>query len=67
MKMAIIGVTRNVGNRMLRAQLIGSTVKVFGKLLDREQIGSRGSRGIVAALEFLEHPVSQLSHKKYLL
>jgi hypothetical protein len=28
---------------MLRAKLVGSTMKVFRKLLDREQIGSRGT------------------------
>jgi hypothetical protein len=49
---------------MLRAKLIGSTMKVFSKLLDREQIGSRGTWGIVATLEFFEHPVSELSHEK---
>jgi FAD/FMN-containing dehydrogenase len=52
---------------MLRAKPVGSTMKVFGKLLDREQVGSRGTWGIVATLEFFEHPVSELSHKKYLL
>jgi hypothetical protein len=52
---------------VFRAKLIGSTMEVFGKLLDREQLGFCGSRGIVATLEFFEHPVSQLSHKKYLL
>jgi FAD/FMN-containing dehydrogenase len=52
---------------MLRAKPVGSTMKVFGKLLDREQVGSRGTWGIVATLEFLKHPVSELSHKKYLL
>src|SRR6202051_5035150 len=51
---------------MFRAKLIGSTMKVFSKLLDREQVRFYGSRGIVATLEFFEHPVSQLSHKKYL-
>jgi hypothetical protein len=52
---------------MLRTQPIGSTMKMFSKLLDREQVGFCGSRGIVATLEFFEHPVSQMSHKKYLL
>jgi hypothetical protein len=52
---------------MLRAKLVGTTMKVFGKLLDRKQIGSRGAWGIVQTLEFFKHPVSQLSHKKYLL
>jgi hypothetical protein len=39
-------------------------MKVFGKLLDRKQVGFCGARGIVATLEFFEHPVSELSHKK---
>jgi hypothetical protein len=52
---------------MLRTKPAGSTSEVFGKLLDRKQIGSCGARGIVATLEFFEHPVSKLSHKKYLL
>jgi len=52
---------------MLRTKPVGSTMKVFGKLLDRKQVGFCGSRGIVATLEFFEHPVSELSHKKYLL
>ncbi|XWK65994.1 hypothetical protein RBB80_20590 [Tunturiibacter gelidiferens] len=52
---------------MLCTKLIGSTIKVFGKLLDRKQVGFCGSRGIVATFEFFEHPVSELSHKKYLL
>jgi hypothetical protein len=52
---------------MLRAQPVGRTMKVFCKLLDRKQVSSCGARGIVATLEFFEHPVSQLSHKKYLL
>jgi hypothetical protein len=52
---------------MLRTKLVGSTMKVFGKLLDRKEVGFCGSRGIVATLEFFEHPLSELSHKKYLL
>jgi hypothetical protein len=49
---------------MLRTKPIGSTMKVFGKLLDRKQVGSCGSRAIVATLQFFEHPVSELSHEK---
>ena len=52
---------------MLRAKPVGRTMKVFGKLLDRKQVGFCGARGIVATLEFFEHPVSELGHKKYLL
>jgi hypothetical protein len=52
---------------MLRTKPVGSTMKVLGKLLDRKQVRFCGSRAIVATLEFFEHPVSQLSHKKYLL
>jgi hypothetical protein len=46
---------------MLRTKPVGSTMKVLGKLPDRKQVA------IVATLEFFEHPVSELSHKKYLL
>ena len=52
---------------MLRAKMVGTTMKVFGKLLDRKQIGFCGARGVVATLEFFEHPLSELRHRKYLL
>ena len=52
---------------MLRPESVGSTMKVFGELLNRVQIASSGARRVVATLEFFEHPVSELSHNDLLV
>src|SRR5271165_5518906 len=52
---------------LLCPELVGSTMKVFGELLNRLQIASSGARRVVATLEFFEHPVSELSHNDLLV
>src|SRR5271163_2474558 len=52
---------------LLCAKLVGSTMKVFSELLNRMQVAPCGARRVVAALEFLEHPVSELSHSDLLV
>src|ERR1700722_9865598 len=52
---------------LLRAKLVGSTMEMFGELLDRVQVAPCGARRVVATLEFFEHPVSELSHNDLLV
>src|SRR5271156_7131224 len=52
---------------VVRAKLVGSTMKVFSELLNRVQVAPCGARRVVAALGFLEHPVSELSHNDLLV
>ena len=52
---------------VLRAKLVGSTMKVFSELLNRMQVAPCGARRVVATLEFFEHPVSELSHNDLLV
>src|ERR1700720_4010210 len=52
---------------VLRAKLVGSTMKVFSELLNRMQVAPCGTRRVVATLEFFEHPVSELSHNDLLV
>src|SRR6202051_3857047 len=52
---------------VLRAKLVGSTMKVFSELLNRMQVAPCGARRVVATLEFFEHPVSESSHNDLLV
>src|ERR1700722_3289612 len=52
---------------VLRAEPVGSTMKVFSELLNRVQVAPCGARRVVATLEFFEHPVSELSHNNLLV
>jgi hypothetical protein len=52
---------------LLRAKLARSTMEMFGELLNRVQVATCGARRGVAALEFFEHPVSELSHNDLLV
>src|SRR6202167_2380663 len=52
---------------VLRAEPVGSTMKVFSELLNGVQVAPCGARRVVATLEFFEHPVSELSHNDLLV
>ena len=44
-----------LGTELLRAELIGRTVEIPGKVLDDAQVGSSSGFGEVPTLDFLQH------------
>jgi hypothetical protein len=43
---------------MLQAQLVGRTMKVPGKVLDRVNVAANSPRGVVATLQLLKHELT---------
>ena len=52
---------------MVRPKLFRRTAKVPGELLHRMQVRPHGVRRVVATLEFVEHQLAKMGHRKILL
>src|SRR6202522_3878367 len=52
---------------LLRAKLVGSTMEMFGELLNRVQVAPCGARRVVATLEFVAPPVADFTHNDLLV
>ena len=58
---------RLVGPEMLEGQPIRRALEVFRKLLDRVNVGIDRGLGVVAPLEFLQHRLSEMGHRSFLV
>src|SRR6185369_13724503 len=52
---------------LLWGHLIGWSMEIPREIFDRTKISSRGSLGVIATLEFLEHLLSKMGHKDLLV
>src|SRR6185369_7833820 len=52
---------------LLWGHLIGWSMEILREIFDRTKISPRGSLGVIATLEFLEHLLSKMGHKDLLV
>src|SRR3982750_3284664 len=56
-----------IGTDLVGPELIGRSMEIVGKALDRLDVSSNGSRRIISTLEFGQHQVSKMGHKNLLV
>jgi hypothetical protein len=49
---------------MIRSKLIRRTVEVSSELLHGVHVGANSMRRVVAALEFIQHPLAKTGHRQ---
>ena len=49
---------------VIRSKLIRRTVEVTSKLFHSVQVGTNSMRGVVTALELIQHPMAKTGHRQ---